>query len=91
MAAGLPIRMEAAAANAAHEVAQNAAERTAVLTGDLQAAWQSRGIEISNPIRYAGYQEFGTYKMPANPMLGPALESEPEHLEREMLAALELA
>jgi len=51
-------------------------------TGSLQSSITSAQVQadaskcvwtVGTNITYAGFQEFGTYKMPAHPYMGPAL------------------
>src|SRR5205823_11400001 len=84
----IPVVADRVASKAAHEIATGAADRSRVLTGAMRAGWGSQGLEISNSIRYAGFNEYGTYKMSAQPMLHPAMEAEADPFFRELAEAL---
>lgn len=62
------------------EIRDEAASRSRVATGAMQAGWTATMTgpaegTVSNPVPYTSYNEYGTYKMPAQPMLAPAIDS----------------
>lgn len=76
-----------AASELSAEVVRLAKENSRVDTGAMQAGWNRSkigrgwkgGYRIYNTVPYTVFNEFGTSKMSAQPMLGPALtEVEPE-------------
>lgn len=76
-----------AASELSAEVVRLAKEKSRVDSGAMQAGWnrakigagRKGGYRIYNTVPYTVFNEFGTSKMPAQPMLGPALtEVEPE-------------
>jgi hypothetical protein len=88
IAVQMPIVAERVGAKHAHLIAVGAAERSRVLTGAMRAAWGSHALEISNAIHYVGFNERGTYKMSAQPMLHPAMEAEADPFFVELAAEL---
>jgi HK97 gp10 family phage protein len=69
---------EAIEEGAAHIVVGLAAARAPVLTGHMKASIGEEGGEVVVDTDYAGYQEYGTRRMKAQPFLRPARDaSEP--------------
>lgn len=71
----------------AQAVLRGAQERSRVgATGDLKGGWHVSGSgdgrsagmsrSVDNNVRYAKFHEYGTSKMSAQPMSGPALDAE---------------
>jgi len=65
--------------SAGKEVESYAKSFSRVDTGAMKSGWQSEmtgdmTARISNDVEYTIYNEFGTYKMSAQPMLTPAME-----------------
>lgn len=64
------------------EAVRIAKDNSRVDTGAMQTGWTRRrvgeggkaGYRILNSVPYTVYNEFGTYKMSAQPMLGPAMD-----------------
>ncbi len=88
IAVELPILAERVASHAADEIARGAAARSRVDTGAMQAGWDVQGLRISDPVYYTRFHEYGTVKMTAQPMLGPAMEAEADPFFAELAAAL---
>jgi hypothetical protein len=88
IAAGLERRLLEIGLEATHEIAEGAAERSRVDTGAMQAGWHSEGFEVTDPVPYTGFNERGTSKMAAQPMLGPAMEAEAPMFEARLALAL---
>lgn len=67
-------------AETATKIDRDAVALTPVDTGNLKSGWHTQYFlngftaEVSNPVYYAPYIEFGTVKMRAQPMLTPAYE-----------------
>ena len=76
-----PVAAESAVAEMADRVDEIAASLSRVDTGAMRAGWAwrwyARGVRatayVYNSVKYTIYNEFGTWKMSAQPMLGPAL------------------
>lgn len=65
-------------ARVAAEITADAAARSRVDTGRMRRGWQSKAsgrgyYSVLNGTPYVSYHEFGTRKMSAQPMLGPAV------------------
>lgn len=76
-----------AASELSAEVVRLAKEKSRVDSGKMQAGWnrskigagRKGGYRIYNTVPYTVFNEFGTSRMEAQPMLGPAMvEVEPE-------------
>lgn len=66
-------------AKTALDVQGDAAQRSRVDTGTMKNGWQTRHDDayhatVFNPIHYAAYNEYGTVRMAAQPMITPAVE-----------------
>lgn len=93
-------RVEATSRSAPKRVAdvilRDAQARAPVRTGELRASGESVSIESgkSAEVRfnalYAGFVEYGTYKMSARPYLTPAFEAHKHELGIDLLLAAEL-
>jgi HK97 gp10 family phage protein len=95
--------MEARVQSAAQSVIATYAfriERTAkrlapVDTGRLRASITTElkrlAAEVGTDVEYAPYQEFGTYKMDANPYLRPALNKHKDDFIRSLKSAIRQA
>ena len=74
----------------ADAVLRNAKGRIHRVTGHLQDSAYTEVIEaghaadIAFPAEYAGYVEYGTYKMSARPFLRPAIEAEKDDFFNRM-------
>jgi HK97 gp10 family phage protein len=66
---------EAVEEGAAHIVAGLAAANAPVLSGHMQASIGEEGGEVVVDTDYAGYQEYGTRRMKAQPFLRPAKDA----------------
>lgn len=78
-AAALP-KAQAAVTAAAAQVEAHAKTTAPVDTGNLRSSIQARpagalAADVVAQAEYAIYQEFGTYKMAAQPFMGPAAEA----------------
>ena len=76
----------------AHAAAQSARELCPVRTGALRASIKAESsgthAQISADCPYAGYVEFGTYKMAARPFMVPGLYSAREKIVSAVEAAI---
>lgn len=67
----------ASAREVSAEVVKEAKRLSRVRTGKMKKGWTRRrtrgGYIVYDPVRYTVYNEFGTRKMSAKPMLGPAM------------------
>lgn len=85
----------AAVKSTADNIAQTARRYAPVLTGELRDSIHSESIatgkeaEVQVDADYGGYVEFGTYKMVAQPFLGPAIDFHEEELAAEIFVAFE--
>jgi HK97 gp10 family phage protein len=74
-------------------IVKGAKDRSRVDTGAMKDGWQARRApasktyEVFNPVRYTIFHEIGTYKMPAQPMLAPAVE-DARHVFVEEVSAI---
>ncbi len=62
--------------------------RRSIHTGNQQSGGTTASVEVGTDVEYAGYVEFGTRFMPAQPYLRPALESQRPDALREAADAL---
>jgi HK97 gp10 family phage protein len=90
IAAELHAKVDAVTSHAAEQVAQGAAERSDVETGAMRDAWTAEGDEVSNPIYYSRFHEYGTRIMPAHPMLEPALQAKEPIFVAELITVFEI-
>lgn len=79
IASELPVKAAAVVHETALEVSARTKASTPVRTGKLQRGWYVRHegafrSRIANQTRYWPFVEFGTHKMPAHPMVTPAVE-----------------
>lgn len=78
----------------ADKVAADARSRAPVDTGYMKSTIESvsvesgKSAEVRVGAEYAGYVEYGTYKMAAQPFLTPAFEAHAKELGLEIMAAL---
>lgn len=76
----MPNRARNATKESANRIAIAAARRSRVRTGRMRSEWVARHYddhsEVTNPVPYTVFNEFGTYKMSAQPMLVPSVEEE---------------
>jgi len=76
----MPARIQTARRQAAENIRRGAANRSRVRTGKMQKGWSvEHGPEDSlvfNDVPYTVYNEYGTHRMSAQPMLVPAVEEE---------------
>ena len=61
---------------------------TGYLAGSITATIEEFYAEVSPAAEYAGYVEFGTYKMAAQPYMRPAADKNAPKFEAAMAAAL---
>ena len=79
--AAVEVNSRAAPKKVADEILADAKARAPVLTGALRASGTTRSIEAGKSAEiefgapYAGYVEYGTYKMAAQPFLYPAVQA----------------
>lgn len=89
----------AATGEASAAVVRAAKDYSRVLTGDMRSGWnRSRigrgnqgGWRIYNTVPYTVYHEFGTWKMSAQPMLGPAMDEEAYEFPSRVLRLIEIS
>jgi HK97 gp10 family phage protein len=77
--AKLPEAVNQVLSKVALDIVAEAETRSRVRTGAMRAGWQAEqesqlSWRVYNSVGYTIYNEFGTYKMPAAPMLTPAVE-----------------
>ncbi len=76
---------------AAHRIADGGRARARRDTGEMAAAFEVVGIEMAreviNTSAHFIYNEFGTRKMSAQPMLTPAAKDEAQDLEKNAASA----
>lgn len=95
----IKIRVEsvarAAVKKVAEDIARDARQLVPVDTGDLQASITTESLtagkeaEVQVGEDYAGFVEFGTVKMAAQPYLGPAAEQHENDVAEIILGAIE--
>lgn len=90
----MPARIQVARRQAAENIKQGAANRSRVRTGKMQKGWSvEHGPEEStvfNPVNYTIYNEYGTVRMSAQPMLTPAVEEERGRFVDSIIAEIEV-
>jgi hypothetical protein len=67
----------------------DAMARSRVDTGQMKAGWTANNItpyayELRNDVPHTIYNEYGTYKMSAQPMATPAIESAAQRLPKAL-------
>jgi HK97 gp10 family phage protein len=66
-------------ARVAREIEQDAKANAPVQTGylreSIEAQVEGKSAEVVAGAEYAGFVEFGTYKMPAQPFMSPAIDA----------------
>lgn len=74
-----------------HDIEGNAKQRTPprVDTGQMMNGWTTTILgpfdgEVTNPVEYSIFHELGTERIPAHPMLAPAVEDAREPFERAL-------
>ncbi len=82
-----------AVAVTANNIRFEAARRSRYDTGNMRGGWQVDGTKyekrVFNNVHYTIYNEYGTVRMSAQPMLGPAIDQElPLYHERVRRAYL---
>lgn len=95
----MPHRVQAAVqsviATYVYRIQRSAKRNAPVDTGRLRASIVARLMrlagEVSTNVEYAIYQEKGTYKMDAQPFMGPALEEHREAFLRDLRNAIRQA
>lgn len=89
-------KVAAAVPATAKEIRKTAAARSRVDTGRMRAGWQAVEVattgdevkwQVGNPVEHVIYNEFGTVRMSAQPMLFPAVESAREPFRRRIAKA----
>jgi hypothetical protein len=93
LAAAYPQRAGREVRTALFNIEAGCKQRSRVDTGAMRAAWTSTMTgptegEISNPLDYVVYNEFGTVNMPAQPMAHPAADAEQGPFQARIKAAL---
>lgn len=73
-------RVELAVRKAEAWIQAGAQKRSRTDTGTMRAGWQSKPLGafegmVFNMVTYTIYNEYGTYKMSAQPMLRPSVEA----------------
>lgn len=69
-----------------------AKQRSRVDTGNMRGGWQTKSLGpfdgmVVNLVSYAIYNEYGTSRMPAQPMLRPAIEQTRPEFESDIKGA----
>lgn len=76
----LPRAVRRASRESAEAIRQGAADRSRVRTGAMRRGWRvtedADGITVDNPVAHTIFNEYGTRRMSAQPMLTPAVEEE---------------
>jgi len=85
-------KVERAVRRAEARMERGAKKRSRVDTGTMRGGWESEPLGkfegiVMNKVSYTIYHEYGTSKMPAQPMLRPSLEEVQPQFEAEMRAA----
>lgn len=93
LAKSLPGKAGQIVGKTAAEIEAAAKARSRVDTGAMRAGWQSRmtsatSAEVTNPVEHAIYNEYGTARLAAQPMLGPASEAARPGFEAAVRRAL---
>jgi HK97 gp10 family phage protein len=90
----MPARIQVARRQAAENIKQGAANRSRVRTGKMQKGWSvEHGAEestVSNGVPYTIFNEYGTSRMSAQPMLTPAVEEERSKFVEAIRAEIEV-
>lgn len=88
----MPRRIQAAQRQSAENIVKGAKSRSRVRTGKMRDGWQAEhGQEESvvfNPVDYTIFNEWGTVRMSAQPMLGPAAEDERASFTEAIISAV---
>ncbi len=85
--------------NLSKRMVEIAKENSRVDTGDMQKGWnrskigtgRNGGWRIYNTVPYTVHHEFGTVKMSAQPMLGPAMDEVSQMIPEEARRVIEIA
>ncbi len=82
-------RVAAARVSTAKAIRDGAARRSRVDTGQMQAGWVVAEVDdetsqVANPVEHSKYNEYGTSRMAAQPMLHPAVEAAREPFRRKI-------
>jgi hypothetical protein len=93
LAAAYPQRAGREVRTALFNIEAGCKQRSRVDTGAMRAAWTSTMTgpaegEVSNPIEYAVFNEYGTVNMPAQPMAHPAADAEQGPFQARIAKAL---
>jgi hypothetical protein len=93
LAAAYPQRAGREVRTALLNIEAGCKQRSRVDSGAMRAAWGSAMTgptegEVSNPLDYTVYNEFGTVNMPAQPMAHPAADAEKPGFEARIAKAL---
>lgn len=77
----LPGRAAELVSGSALRVEDGAKTRSRIKTGTMMRGWRvvfddPTHAQVGNPVPYAPYNEFGTHRMAAQPMIVPAVEAE---------------
>lgn len=81
---------QGATQDTARFVVEEAKRRSRVESGAMRQGWQTRRAPeaktyvVFNPVPWTIFNEFGTTNMPAQPMLGPAVELGREHFKDDV-------
>lgn len=85
-------RATAAVRSTAKDIQKAAKARSRVRTGQMAKGWQTADIDdhtsqVGNAVRHVIFNEFGTVRMSAQPMLYPAVEAAREPFRRKIRKA----
>lgn len=85
-------RVKAIIADDAQITKTDAQARSRVDTGEMRAGWTAFNTdpwtyELSNKVEHAIYNEFGTSRMSAQPMLTPSIENAAQRLPKALAEA----
>lgn len=88
----MPTRVQNARRQSAENIRKGAARRSRVRTGRMRDGWSvEHGPEEStvyNPVDYTRFNEWGTVRMSAQPMLTPAVEDERAAFTEAVISAV---
>lgn len=87
-------RVAEARKSTAKSIAQGAAQRSRVDTGQMKRGWKTAEVDDDtsaayNAVEHVKYNEYGTRYMSAQPMLHPAAEAQREPFRRKIAKAYE--